>query len=222
MQQSFYSECFKEGNRTYMNIPFHVWDTFGVKGNIPVKVIIHDMSFECKLIPKGNGNYLIPIKKQFANCLELNKEYAVSLILLEQLTRINHNSLYSKEQPIRRIHHIDFIRQSEAGYCGQACIAMLAGISIDEVINVLHIRKWQASIGKVLEALDYYGITYQKPVYIHNKEIKLPDCCILNTRNDKKSHLMIYFKGFFYDPANEVTMVYPLKDIISFIEIEIS
>lgn len=39
---------------------------------------------------------------------------------------------------------------------------MLAGISIDEVIKIIKSNKWQASISKILETLDYFGYSYNQ------------------------------------------------------------
>jgi len=61
MIYSFNSAFLKEGNRTFIFIPFNVWETCKKKGMIPVKVIINDVSFECKLMPKRKGVYYIPI-----------------------------------------------------------------------------------------------------------------------------------------------------------------
>ena len=55
--------------------------------------------------------------------------------------------------------------------CGQTCLAMLAGISVDEVIKKMKSTKWQASISKVLETLDYFGYSYKEPVYTHGKKV---------------------------------------------------
>ena len=40
-----------EGSRAFIKIPFHVWEVTGLKGNIPCRVSILGISFECKLIP---------------------------------------------------------------------------------------------------------------------------------------------------------------------------
>lgn len=85
----------------------------------------------------------------------------------------------------------------------QACIAMLAGISVNEATPIMKSTKFQASISKVLETLDYFGISYKKPVYTHGEKIEFPKCCIINVRGYKKSHLLVYFDGVFYDPYNK-------------------
>ena len=52
----FRAGIYTEGGRAFIKIPFNVWEEAGIKGNIPCRVSIFGLSFECKLIPKGNGN----------------------------------------------------------------------------------------------------------------------------------------------------------------------
>ena len=220
MKYSFKSGYYKEGNRTFIKIPFNVWDTCGKKGKIPVKVFIDGTEFECKLIPKGNGEYVIPVNKDVIEKPSYSDKFDVEFVLVDQLTRINNNSPYSKDNPIRQIDNINYVKQPGNGLCGQTCLAMLAGISVDEVIKITKSTKWQASISKVLETLDYFGFLYEKPVYTYGKKIKLPRCCLINARGSEKNHLLVCFEGSFYDPAAGVSSDYLYENIISFIEIK--
>ena len=60
----FSGKIFTEGSRAFINIPFNIWEETGLKGNIPCRITIGDVSFECKLLPKGSGNYVIPMTKK--------------------------------------------------------------------------------------------------------------------------------------------------------------
>ena len=93
MIYKFIGGIYTEGVRAFIKIPFNVWEETGIKGNIPCRVSILDFSFECKLIPKGNGNYLIPITKKMLSSLEAEKEYEIGMEPIETLSRINHDSL---------------------------------------------------------------------------------------------------------------------------------
>ena len=66
MKYLFTGRIFKDGNRNYIKIPFNVWETCGKKGIIPIKADIESIGFECKLVPKGNGIYYIPVSKAFS------------------------------------------------------------------------------------------------------------------------------------------------------------
>lgn len=70
--------------------------------------------------------------------------------------------------------------------------------------------KTPASWSKILEALDYNGITYgKKAVYTKGKEYKLLECCILN--NDG---FVLWYKESYY----EVRDIDP-KKTVSFLEV---
>ena len=58
---------------------------------------------------------------------------------------------------------IDYIKQPTEYLCGQACVAMLAGVTVEEVVSVMKNNK---GTGKkdIENALNYYGI--QKYVFL--------------------------------------------------------
>ena len=87
----FRADIYTEGGRVFIKLPFNVWEETGIKGNIPCRVQIRDISFECKLIPEGNGNYFIPITKKTLSALEPEEEYEIEMEPIETLSRINHN-----------------------------------------------------------------------------------------------------------------------------------
>ena len=204
----FSAAIYTEGGRAFIKIPFNVWDETGIKGNIPCRVSILGFSFECKLIPKGNGNYLIPITKKMLSEFGSEEEYEIEMELIETLSRINHDSPYSKEHPIRKIDCIEAI-PIQAGFCAHSCVAMLAGVPLSDVAVLM--GKGHASWSKILEALDYYGISYaSKAVYTKGGSYQLPLCCIINNDNS----FILWYKGSFYG----VTDVDP-KKTISYIEI---
>ena len=196
MQYQFCSALHREGNRTFIPIPFNVWEETGLKGNIPCRVCIQNQCFECKLLPKGNGFYWIPITKRILALLGMQTEYEIVLEFIESLARINHSSPYTKYNPIRRITGIESI-SAEGGYCGHSCVAMLAGVPLADVVGLM--GKEKASWSKILEALDYYGISYaDKTVYPKGKADALPKCCIVY--NDGR--FLLWFDGGFYGAEN--------------------
>lgn len=187
----FNAILFSEGIRTFMEIPFNVWEETGLKGNIPCRVSVCEHSFECKLIPKGKGKYFIPISKKIMSTLTLKEEYEIEIEPIETLSRINHDSPYSKENPIRKIDDIKII-PSQDGLCGQHCVSMLADVPLSVVIELM--GKDKASWSKILEALDYYGISYApKAVYTKGIVCPLPVCCIVNNDN----RFLLWYKGAF-------------------------
>lgn len=208
MIYQFHASIDQEGSRAFIRIPFNVWEQTGARGNIPCRVSISGGSFECRLIPKGNGVYLIPITKKTLSALAPGEEYEIGMEPIQTLSRINHDSPYSRERPIRRIDCIEAI-PVKAGFCGQGCVAMLAGVPLSDAVALM--GKGHASWSKILEALDYYGISHaSKAVYTRGGAYQLPLCCIVNNDN----RFILSYQGAFYG----VTEVAPEKTI-SYIEI---
>lgn len=222
MVYSFEGICFKEGNRQFIKIPFNVWDICEQKGNIPVKVTIQSNAFECKLIPKGEGVYYIPVTKKYFEQLKMEKNYTVSFELIDQLSRINHDSPYSV--PIRKIEAIQLVLQPDVGFCGQACMAMLSGLTIEEIITSMKAKKWQVSLSKFIETLDYFSLAHaDKMIYIKRNFFQLPNLCLLNVKSsdvsEKRSHFLLYFDKKYYDPAVGILTEYDTSRIIGYLEI---
>ena len=175
MLYSFEGQLISEGNRSFIRIPFNIWEETGLKGTVPARIKANDCSFECKLLPKGKGCYYIPVNKSCAGFLEGLLD--VSIEFIASLSRINYDSPYSTEHPIRTI---DSIKETNVvpGYCGHCCVAMLAGISLRDVQKVM--GKDGSSWSKIKETLDYYGICYsEKMVYPKGKDVSLTKCCIV-------------------------------------------
>ena len=214
MQYTFRNEIFKEGNRYFIKVPFNVWEECGQKGLIPVEVSIGSTHFECRLVPKGNGIYYIPILKKLVSRI-MDEAAEGTFQIIDGLTRINHDSPYSKQHPIRKIDNIQKLVYPKEGYCGQTCIAMLTGQSVEAIIDIMHAKAWQCSFIKLIETLDYFGIQHgDRVTYTHGKEFILPKCCIVNVRDERVSHYVLYYKGLYYDSKE-----FHFKDIINYLEI---
>lgn len=213
MDYKFNGKIFLEGNKAFAEIPFNVWEECNQKGNIPVKVCIEKLEFECKLVPKGKGNYYIPVKKEYVEELDIEKELEISFELINGLTRINNNSPYSLENPVRIIDNIELVLQNKKGLCGQAVVSMLSGATMEEVIKLMGP---QSSMSKLIEVLDYYGIAHSnKMIYNLKENAKLPKCCIINS----KGHLMVSYEGKYYDPYIGILSTFDFNNITGFLEI---
>lgn len=115
---------------------------------------------------------------------------------------------------------IKYVQQPTFETCGQACIAMLAGVSIEETIKTMH-TKGPTSIGQIIEALDFYGIEHaEKNKRISKKNPRYTDVSILTVHMPKYTHWVLYYKGKFYDPEFGVLdECHPEGKITSFLEI---
>ncbi|WP_160684590.1 DUF1905 domain-containing protein [Clostridium sp. C2-6-12] len=213
MNYRFNGKIFLEGNKAFIEIPFNVWEECNQKGNIPVKVCLNELEFECKLVPKGKGNYYIPVKQEYIKDFDIEKELEISFELISGLTRINNNSPYSLENPIRKIDSIEFVAQNKKGLCGQTIVSMLSGAKMEEVIELMGT---QSSMSKVIEALDYFGINHSgKMIYNIKENNTLPKCCIINS----KGHLIVFYEGKYYDSYAGILSSFDINNITGFLEI---
>jgi len=107
-------------------------------------------------------------------------------------------SPYSYEKPIRKINSIKYIKEPTGYLCGQSVVAMLANVSVDEVIDIIGHDKG-TSVSEIDKALTWYGIKHGKRQKCTDDAI-LPDICILSLKLPKYGHWSLYFKGTYYDP----------------------
>lgn len=218
MKYTFESAIVRSDNGGTMEIPFNVWEICKKEGDVPVKVRIADTIFVCNLEPKGNGYYKIPIQESILKQLEVGKEYSVTFRITKSSAQ---DSPYSTSNPIRKIDSMDVIIQPHDGLCGQSCVAMLAGITLDEAINTMHCGEWQATMDKIVSALNYFGIEHSEEIiYTNGKEnITLPKCCIILEKMGRYSHYLVYFDGKGYDSNLGVLEHYDLTKIKGYLEI---
>lgn len=114
---------------------------------------------------------------------------------------------------------MNYIKQPIDYLCGQACVAMLAGVTVEEVVSVMKNDKGTGK--KDLEkALDYYGIGQARTMTKADQTSVLPKVCILKVLLPKYSHWVLYYDGKYYDPEFGVTEeLYPKARIQSYLEI---
>lgn len=109
-------------------------------------------------------------------------------------------SPYSCDLPIRKIDSITYIEQPTEYLCGQSVVAMLAGVSVDEVIDIMQTGQG-TSTPEIRDALKWYGLkTATKARSKYTEETKLPECCILSVLLPGYGHWSLYYKGKYYDP----------------------
>lgn len=219
MKYLFEAELDKTEEGYSFEVPFNVWEVVQQREVIPAEVTIEGKLTDCELIPKEKGMYEVNFKSDAE--LEAHKVYEILLRVHRSLTIMNENSPYSLENPVRKIDSIDLIVQSGDGLCGQTCIAMLAGVSTQEVIDVMNCREWQGTMGKLISALNYYGLAHSEViVYPKNPtEVKLPNCCIIIEKLGRFGHYLIQYDGKFYDPNAGIIEEYDMSKLLGYLEI---
>lgn len=96
---------------------------------------------------------------------------------------------------------MELVMQPTFSTCGQACIAMITGKDIQEVIRDMK-TNGPTSIGQLIEALDFYGIKHaEKNVRISKKNPVQSDFSILTLHMAAGyTHWVLFYHGKFHDP----------------------
>ena len=124
-----------------------------------------------------------------------------------------------RKTPIRTIDSIEYVYDYTkgdnltGGLCGHSVVAMLTGVSLDEVVEVSKkLTPNEPATKKVLKKwLDYYGIKYAPKSTRFDESVSLPDICILRLMyvGTKIGHWNLFYKGKYYDPDYGVHDVCP-------------
>lgn len=118
---------------------------------------------------------------------------------------------------------IDLIRQPKKSHlCGQACVAMIAGISLAESIKLFN-SKGGTSTRKVYHALQKRGISCSdKATRIKNDNKPRLCMVIIHYTEVKYTHWCIWNDNKYYDPAYGIRKkLYNFQRETSFIKINI-
>jgi len=113
------------------------------------------------------------------------------------------------------------IMQPTALTCGQACIAMIAGKSVEEVIKDMKTDA-ATSIGQLMEILDFYGIKHAERNKRISKKNPVPyGYSILTVHmNAGYTHWVLFCDNQYFDPEfGLIAGEYTHGRITSFLEI---
>lgn len=221
MRYFFESKVEKKDNGYMIPVPFNIWEVCKQRDVIKADVVLDNRVIDCELLPHEKGHYEIHIPDVEEVSAKLGVSHKILLHIKESLIRMDQNSPYSFDDPIRRIDSMKVIIQPEDGLCGQACVAMLAGVTIAEVIAVMDCREWQATMGRVISALNYYGIDHSDVIiYTEGRDAVLPKCCIMMEKMGRFCHYLIHYDGKFYDSNLGVLDEYDMSKLQGFLEIK--
>ena len=221
MRYFFESKIEKQEEGYMIHVPFNVWEVVKQRDIIPGELILDNKMISCELLPLEKGNYQIRISDEDAQSFELGVVHKILLHIPRTLIVMDQNSPYDFDYPIRKIDSMEVIIQPEDGLCGQACVAMVAGVTIAEVISIMDCREWQATMGRVISALNYYGIDHRDViVYTEGKPAVLPKCCIMMEKMGRYCHYLVHFDGKFYDSNLGVLEEYDMSKLLGYLEIK--
>ena len=204
-----------------IRIPFNVWEVCRQRDVIQAEIFLDNRLIQCELLPEEKGNYTIHLQDDDVSHVDISKVHKILLHVSGSLIQMNQNSPYSVDHPIRRIDGITPILQPADGLCGQTCVAMLANVTIAEVISAMGCEEWQATMGMMISALNYYGIDHSDVImYTEGQEATLPKCCIMMERMGRYCHYLIHYDGKFYDPNLGVMESYDMGQLLGYLEVK--
>lgn len=205
-----------------VRIPFNIWEVCKQRDVINGELVLDNKIINCELLPEEKGNYKIHLNEEDVSHVDISKVHKFLMHVSGSLIQMNQNSPYSFENPIRKIDSMEVIIQPEDGLCGQTCVAMLAGVTIAEVITVMDCREWQATMGRVISALNYYGIDHTDIImYTEGQDATLPKCCILMEKMGRFCHYLVHYDGKFYDPNLGVIEQYDMSKLLGYLEVKV-
>ena len=96
---------------------------------------------------------------------------------------------------------MELVMQPTFEACGQACIAMITGKPIEEVIKDMK-TSGPTSIGQLMERLDFYGVKHaERNTRISKKNPTPYNCSILTVHaNEGYTHWTLLYDNKYYDP----------------------
>lgn len=106
------------------------------------------------------------------------------------------------------VNTVKYIKEPTSLQCGQAVLAMLSGLSVEEIIETVGTER-ETDLKMMFSALDKFGISYSKTRIAVNRREELPSICILSLETPRCWHWSLYFKGVFYDPEHGVMNDFP-------------
>lgn len=206
-----------------INIPFNIWEVCKQRDVIEAEIVIDNKIIKCELHPKEKGRYDIKVSDENSELsgVEMGVNHKILLHVHGSLIEMDKNSPYSLDNPIRKIDSMEVIMQEDDGLCGQCCVAMLAGVTLAEVITVMDCREWQATMGRMISALNYYGIDHSDIiVYTEGRDVVLPKCAILMEKMGRYCHYLVYYDGKYYDPNLDIMTSYDTSKLLGYLEIK--
>ena len=213
----------QEDHRYFITIPFNVWEVSVEKSeDVSVEVTVDGLKFETPLISDGRGYFSIPVPEEIQMKLPDTKELNVSFQLKEVMNIFQDENVSAFDDvPVgRKIEQIHLVKQPWDGLCGQACVAMLANVSLQKACEIMKCREWQGNMGKVIQTLDYLKIPHaDKLIYTGGSSVELPKLAIILEKMGRFAHYLIHFDGKYFDMNEGVLEHLNHENILGYLEI---
>ena len=116
---------------------------------------------------------------------------------------------------------INYIHEPTPLQCGQAVLAMLCRLSVDEVVQTLNNKK-ETTLKEMLSFLNNNGFQVKNLRLQANNKTDLPEIALLSLETPRCWHWSLYYKGTFYDPEHGVMNDFPVCNRKFYWKIQIS
>ena len=107
------------------------------------------------------------------------------------------------------VNEINHLYEPTPLQCGQAVLAMLSGLSVEEIIDICSVER-ETTLNDMKSTLKALDISFCEERVAVSKKAQLPSVAILSLETPKCWHWSLYFHGVFYDPEHGVLDDFPL------------
>lgn len=106
------------------------------------------------------------------------------------------------------VESVNHIYEPNPLACGQAVLAMLSGVNVNEIFDLVQTEK-ETTLKDMKNALKVLGISFKETRIEVKEEVELPRVALLSLETPKCWHWSLYFEGRFYDPEYGVLESFP-------------
>jgi len=92
--------------------------------------------------------------------------------------------------------------------CGQAVLAMLSGVDVQEIFKLVNTER-ETTLNDMKKALKTLGISFENERVECSGKSELPRVALLSLETPKCWHWSLFFDGVFYDPEYGVLPDFP-------------
>ncbi len=106
------------------------------------------------------------------------------------------------------VENVKHIYEPNSLACGQAVLAMMSGIDVKEIFDIVKTEK-ETTLKDMKNALKALGISFKEQRIEVKNICDLPRVALLSLETPKCWHWSLYFDGAFYDPEYGVCDDFP-------------
>lgn len=103
---------------------------------------------------------------------------------------------------------INYIHEPDDLQCGQAVLAMITGVSAEEIAILLDNHK-ETTLKEMKDTLRKFGFSVDDERIQVSDKSQLPPLCFLSLETPRCWHWSLYSEGVFYDPEHGVMEDFP-------------